>query len=231
MIKFLALLSIVIFSKTEDYRDIFGEHYQQALSLLNQKGQLIDSLANIYQVEAKLTSAVIFPEIIRYSIIRDILERNTLEIVYVNTGKADFSIGPLQIKPSFAETIEKMVNEKEFMSSFRDKFSYSSDLPVEIRKERLNRLKDFNFQLHYVLAFQKLTEERFPFLQKSDTEYKVRFVSTAYNYSFLASKRKIDYFMEQAFFPWGVNNNRKKYKYADISWFYYSKQANKSPDL
>jgi len=231
MIKFLALLFIVVFSNKEDYRDIFGEHYKQAVSQLNKKEQVIDSLANIYQVEAKLTSAVIFPEIIRYSIIRDILERNTLEIVYVNTGKADFSIGPMQIKPSFAETIEKIVNEKEYMVTYMDKFSYSSDVPVEIRKERLNRLKDFNFQLHYVLAFQRITEKRFPFLQKSDTEYNVRFVSTAYNYSFLASKRKIEYFMDQSFFPWGVNNDRKKYKYADISWFYYSHEADKPPDL
>lgn len=224
---FLIFLSLLNHSNEENFREVFADHYVSAVKVLNNQRNHIDTLAEFYQVDGTFTSAIVFPELIRYSIIKDILERNSLEIIYVNTGKVDFSIGPLQIKPSFAEKIERLIQKKDYLAEYREYFRYASELSVEKRKERLQRLKNFNFQLHYVLVFQRFVENEFPFLKHSDREYKIRFLSTAYNYDFSASKNKIESYMNKSFFPWGMKNDRRKYNYSDISWYYYCHEISK----
>ena len=55
--------------------------------------------------------AVVFPELIRYSALRDKIEITLLKSLYIYKGDdyADFSIGQFQMKPSFAELIHKNV--------------------------------------------------------------------------------------------------------------------------
>lgn len=225
------IVSFLLTIPGEDYRQIFEEHYDQAVHQLEQQEDYINERAEYFEVDDKITSAVVFPELIRYSIIRDILEANSLEIVYINTGKADFSIGPFQIKPSFAEKIEKIVAEKREFARFRDVLKYGSEFSVEKRKERVERLKSINFQIDYVLAFQLIVEKRFSYLKRKDQEYRVKFISTAYNYDFTATRKEIEKYMQLAYFPWGSHNHRKKYNYADISWFYYCRENNINSDF
>lgn len=210
-----------------DYKKIFAEDYTQAVVMLEKKSDLIDSLAAVYDQDPFITRAVIFPELIRYNLIRDLIEKNTLEIVYVNTGMADFSIGPLQIKPSFAGKIEEQVAKKEYLNKFIDFFNYSTTDPVKIRATRLDRLKSFDTQIHYIFVFQSYMNKNHDFLKDEKKKYKVRFLSTAYNYDFKASRKDIEAFMDKKFFPWGKLNDRKKYNYADISWYYYQNEIDK----
>ncbi len=224
----MILLLFIVFTHAlieEDYRDIFGEDYVTALVLLQNNRDYTDSLSSVYWQDPKITNSIIFPELIRYSLIRDFLEKNTLEIVYVNTGMADFSIGPLQIKPSFAEKIEKYISANKDMREYQPFFQYKHEEAVKRRAERINRLKKIENQLHYVLAFQLIMFREHPYLKTMDTEYRIRFLSTAYNYDFEATRKQIEVYMEKEFFPWGRLNNRKKYNYADISWYYYQHEV------
>ncbi|MFW5820379.1 MAG: hypothetical protein ACOCWA_03755 [Bacteroidota bacterium] len=226
MIYFLLFISLLHVIE-EDFRKIFGEDYAKALRMIEENHRLMDSLSNEYKIDLSLTKAIIFPELIRYNLIRDLVEKNTLEIVYINTGMADFSIGPMQIKPSFAERVEKELQFNPKLREFKTRLEYNSDNPVEIRKERLERLKSFDKQVYYVFAFQKYMKAEHPFLRRKNREYQLRFLSTAYNYDFQASRKDIEEFMEKSFFPWGRFNDRKKYNYADISWYYYQNEINK----
>lgn len=225
MIK-IALILLIFTPQKEDFRKIFGEHYVSSVEYVSSRENNIDSLAAEYKINENVLTAIIFPELIRYSIIRDFIESNTLEIVYVNTGLADYSIGPLQIKPSFAVKIENLVKNDGYFKNLSDEFTYKTDIEVEVRKQRLQRLKDFRSQLRYVGAFQKYMYRKFSWLEEQSIEYQVKFLSTAYNYNFMASRVDIEEYMERAFFPWGAHNNRKKYNYADISWYYFNEQYN-----
>ena len=63
-------------------------------------------------VKMQEKTAIFFPELIRYSFIRDLLETTALEYLYIENGKnyADFSIGRMQMKPSFIEIFSSMVS-------------------------------------------------------------------------------------------------------------------------
>ncbi len=224
---FFLLFTNLLNGYSEDFKAIFAEDYVEAVNILEEKEVLIDSLSDVYRQDAAMTRAIVFPELIRYNLIRDLIEKNTLEVVYVNTGMADFSIGPLQIKPSFAEKIEEQVIKKDYLNKFKDLFEYSTTDPVKERAERLERLKSFDSQLHYIFAFQSYMDKNHGYLEDESQKYRLRFLSTAYNYNFLASGRDIEVYMEKKFFPWGRLNDKKKYNYADISWYYYQNELNK----
>jgi len=53
--------------------------------------------------------SIVFPELIRFNAIQDKIETFALQSLYVKYGKdyANFSVGPFQVKPSFAESLEK----------------------------------------------------------------------------------------------------------------------------
>ena len=52
--------------------------------------------------------AVVFPEIVRYSDLEDLIQIRALKVLYVQYGRkyADFSVGHFQMKPSFIEQLE-----------------------------------------------------------------------------------------------------------------------------
>ena len=60
-------------------------------------------------VSPEMAEAVIWPEILRYSVIRDIIENTLNYSTYIRLGSSgfDFSVGRFQIRPSFAERLEK----------------------------------------------------------------------------------------------------------------------------
>ena len=63
------------------------------------------------ETEATELAAILFPELIRYSVYKDFFETQALELLYIDYGKktADFSIGRFQMKPSFAEAVEAYI--------------------------------------------------------------------------------------------------------------------------
>ena len=95
---------------------------------------------------------------LRYSLWRDLFETTALELLYVKGGKtvADFSIGWLQMKPSFAEMVEGKVQEDSILfQKYSSLLIYQSSTTdsIKVRKERIERLKQFEWQLLYLNAF------------------------------------------------------------------------------
>lgn len=210
-----------------DYHEVFGEHYTRAVQYLEELDLVSDSIFQHFDVDKEILHAVVFPELIRYSMIVDYLQVASLELVYVNTGLADFSIGKFQIKPSFAERIEKyFLEDSARLGEFSELFDYRVDDPVEIRKQRLGRLKSAKSQLMYLAGFARIMEIRYPDMPEWSDEYTLRFLSTAYNHDFEAEQEEIEEYSKKQFFPWGTSKESVRYNYSDISWFYFNKIQN-----
>ncbi|MCK4920170.1 MAG: hypothetical protein KAS71_03940 [Bacteroidales bacterium] len=221
----IIIFIVVLFSAHDiNYREIFKEEYDKAALFMDENKDIIEKTCRLFDNNPFVISSIIFPEAIRYSMIRDYLETASLELVYVSTGEADFSIGSFQIKPSFAERVEYYAkHEMKFIEAeLLDWFSYDEGLKdYQIRKERLERLKSTEGQLLYVNLFYKYLLNRFDKLNKNGAEYLIKFSSTAYNHDFEADMKEIEIYMSKAFFPWGVKNDKEKFNYADIAWYYY----------
>ena len=177
-----------------------------------------------YQLPAMLLKSIVFPEAIRFSVVQNFLEVTSMEILYVNTGVADFSVGSYQVKPSFAEKIEGYARDSFIVVRnvnpwfFEYKEGKSS---IEERRERLQRLKNPADQLQYIAFFIRVMFERFPELKNEPEEYIVRFLAAAYNSDFEAEKEEIAEKTREDYFPWGAQTRGEKYNYSEISLFYF----------
>ena len=98
-----------------------------------------------YHVSYPVAISIIFPEIVRYSALRDKVEISLLKTLYVNLGEdyADFSIGQFQMKPSFAEAIRRKADSVLGRKSgihFKKKSDF--DDIKDFRRSILNDLED-----------------------------------------------------------------------------------------
>lgn len=216
------LFSIYVSKAQEDFRTIFGKDYTRAVTFLDQLAAM-DSLIESYGLAPKEVKAIVFPELIRYNSIRDKIETFALETLYVQYGKAyaNFSIGPFQIKPDFAEKVEHdlVTNNLHRPFGFHPEDTIQSE---ENRLHRVQRLKEEGARLRYVCAFMQLMNLKYAPREKA--EERIRFYATAYNCGYQKSKAEIERYLHKKFFQTGIGTGHT-YNYADISWFYYSQSS------
>jgi hypothetical protein len=176
-----------------------------------------------FRTDSLIIGAVVFPEMIRYSIYRDFMETNTMELFYVEGGSriSDFSIGFFQIKPSFVELLEQEAKMTKGLQKYKFITEYKSSDEKGIRKERLGRLKTNRWQLYYMNCFYSLLEIKFRNVKFKDSSEKVRFYATCYNHGFNCSKEEIEKWVDIKTFPNGYNSTQKNYCYADVSLLFY----------
>jgi hypothetical protein len=206
-----------------DFQKIFGDDYTDALNYFAKNKPVIEEKFNNLDVDIELLAPVIFPERVRFSMIRDLIETIAVEDVYIEYGPdyVDFSIGDFQLKPTFAAKIEKALIDSAAM---REKYSillkYKETEIKKIRKERVERLKSQEFQLIYIAAFYDIVMQKFDLLEKT-TEEKVAFISTAYNYGFLSNQAEIEKHISDRYFPFGSKYKGKQYAYSDVAVYFY----------
>jgi hypothetical protein len=206
----------------EDYRKIFGRDYERALRYLDEEKWMNEIILS-QGLNPKEVKAVVFPELIRFSALQDKFETFALESLYSQYGKAyaNFSIGEFQIKPSFAEVIEK-----DFMNLFREKTFgiYPSDTVENIpnRAARVKRLKDKKAMLNYVLVFFKVMEKNYPAWKSADE--KIKFFACAYNSDYRKTEKEIRAMINKKFFSASLTSSTN-YSYSDIALFFYKHQS------
>ncbi len=204
-----------------DFKVIFEDEYAEAETYFNENSVTINYLCEKFGADKKLSCAIVFPERVRYSAIRNYAENLSLEVLYVEYGSAiDFSVGPFQMKPSFAEKVEKIIAVNSLLSA-----KYAALLPVEIsetdiRQKRIERLGKLSTQLLYLFAFQEITAARFNLTDLSKIEL-VRFFASAYNFSFEATKAEILRAQNFSFFPYGSAYLGEQYRYVEVAEYYY----------
>ena len=220
------LLLTSLAGKGTPYSDIFAEDYSEARSFVLENQQTIQAVCDKYQVGTELATSIVFPELIRYSLLKDFFETQTLKVVYTEfgAGYADFSIGVFQMKPSFAETLENYVKSSRLLSGkYKDLYAYPESDGKAMRGERVNRLQSLQWQLTYLCAFVDAVGE-FHQTAFDSFDHKLKFFASAYNSGFLQGAEKIEKYMVQNYFPYGKNYHGKQYPYCEISLYYYKNE-------
>ena len=208
---------------SNDYSQIFGNDYTDALNYFRENNELHKKIFDKHKVDAEIIIPVLFPERIRYSIVRDYFETVFLETIYADLGSeyVDFSIGDFQMKPSFIEKLELFIENSEMLSSKYTFLLINEIESKQVRKERLKRIKSVAYQLNYICAFYDIIKQRFDLSEISKTE-KIRFVASAYNFGFDKSKDDIIKKQGLKVFPYGSKYPGKQYAYTDVSVDFYT---------
>jgi hypothetical protein len=160
--------------------------------------------------------AVIYPELTRYSYIRDGFETAALEVSYIVGGDVDYSIGLLQMKPSFAKMLEADAGGA-LRTRYPQLFTSGRD-DREDRSLRVGRLKNLSSQTTYLAVFLRLMETRFPGLRG---ETAVRIFSAAYNAGYHRTIGELEVYARRYFFPYGIKHREEQYSYSEIALDYY----------
>jgi hypothetical protein len=207
-----------------DYSVVFGTDYEFAVNLIRQEPWMSDTLS-AHGFDPDVALSIVFPELIRYSSIMDYAQLAGLEVLYVQygAGYADFSVGWFQMKPSFAEKIEKdiLLLDPEGPSSSISLIKPDTTGAVESRKARLLRLKDPYFQLLYLEAFLTFMDNTYPADAFHSEQEKLAFYATAYNAGYFKEESVIrDEMLKKRFYK-GMETPGDRYSYADISVTFY----------
>lgn len=199
-----------------DYKKIFGDKYIWAGDWLEQNDELIRAYAGDFNIPAQELKAIVFPELIRYNGFFNAIEVESLKFLYVKEGKdyADFSVGYFQMKPSFAERVEK-----DALQFLPKKYRIESGWEVkgvdneESRRARVKRLSNVRQQLLYLCAFYKICDKRFASHRFKTREEKLKLFATCYNAGYHRSYESLIALYSK--------NHFYSYNYSDVSLFFY----------
>lgn len=173
-------------------------------------------------ISYRMAIAVIFPELVRYSALRDKMEITLLKALYINLGDeyADFSIGQFQMKPSFAELIIEETSPKMDKNSQLELKSRSHfDDLISYRKAIVRDMENTRSQFNYIIAFLKICEKKFDTDRKGELQ-KLKFLATAYNYGFNKTATQINAMIDKKFFNTKLFKT-ENFSYSDVSMFWY----------
>ena len=211
-------------SQSIDYQVVFSDDWKKAMLFEKENRSWMEPLVIKNDIPYPLAIAVIFPELVRYSALRDKMEIVLLKTLYINLGEeyANFSIGQFQMKPSFAEMIrEHSTGSIEHQTGIRYKKKSDFKNITNYRKSIVMDLENPETEFNYLITFLKICEKRFNTDKKNDLE-RVMFLATAYNYGLDKSADKIEKMVGKRYFNTRLVTT-ENYSYADVSTFWYKK--------
>jgi hypothetical protein len=209
-------------SQSVNYRDLFGDDWEKARTYEKENRKWMKPVFAENRIPYPLAIAIIYPELVRYSALRDKMEITLLKALYVNLGEeyANFSIGVFQMKPSFAELL---CDQGPAVLGKRSGIKLSSrsafDDIKDFRKSILKDLEDPESQVNYLIAFIRICEKNFKTDKMSDLS-RIKFLATAYNCGFNKTAEEIEKMSDKKFFSISLYKG-ENYSYADVSLFWY----------
>ena len=209
-----------------DYRKVFGSNWVEAERYVSEHHDEWKQEFDLFGVDSRMAEAVVFPELIRYSMWKDEIERTAVNGLYVSKGRegANFSIGRFQMKPSFAEEVEQAWNRSSLSKEYGFSFNLADN--NEARRSRVRRLSTMQGQCRYLAIFIRLQQQRHPQLLQLSIKEQVRLLATAYNRSFTASWNSLQKMQHERHFHTDVIKTRSTrfYCYADIAVAFLGKK-------
>lgn len=204
----------------------FEKDLKSAVKILEKEKTALLAIKNTSATEGSEALSIAFPELIRWSALNDFFESTTLELLYVQKGKeaANFSIGHFQMKPSFVEQLEEYVATHEALAIFKY-VVIKGKTDKECRKERIERLKQFAWQLRYAHVYWLVAKDKFKNRVFKSPKERVRFFATAYNYGFNRPETEIEAWQKKKAFPFGTQYKAEQVGYADLAIEFYEKYA------
>ena len=210
-----------------DFGKTFGVKATAAEKQLNAMQDEFALCKNICNADAKFMQSIVFPEVMRYSSIKDGIEAESLRTLYVQFGAAyaNFSIGLFQMKPGFAEQVETRSMQLLPENIYKElQLAYSSTGQQSIRQQRVERLQDKDWQMVYLTAFISLCNEMYKSKIFSSPTEKLQWYATVYNAGFDKTDTYISNKITQENFYLEKNMPGKKFKYASLAAWFYKKR-------
>lgn len=222
-LKHIAVLWLLLMGSatafSTNYQKTFGDDWDDAVRFVKVHHEEWQQEFDLFGVDVRVAEAIVFPELIRYSMWQDEIERAAVNGLYVSKGRegADFSIGRFQMKPSFAEEVEQAWNASSLSKEYGFSFNLADN--NEARRSRIRRLSTMQGQCRYLAIFIRLQQQRHPQLSLLTLKEQVRFLATAYNRSFSASWQSLCKMQHERHFHTDVirTHNTRFYCYADIA--------------
>ena len=210
-------------SQSLNYADVFGEDWKKAENFEKENRNWIEPLLTKNHISYPLAIAIVFPELVRYSALRDKMEISLLKTLYVNLGEeyADFSIGLFQMKPSFGERIR---DESSVYLGSRTGITFKKVSEYEnikdFRKSIVKDLENPEGQVIYLITFIRICEKKFNMYRLGEPE-RLKFLATAYNFGLDKTAAQIVNMTSKKFFSTKLIKT-ETYSYADVSLFWYN---------
>lgn len=227
----LALVYLIFYNsdnkaQTYNYKAIFNTDYQDAIQLMSTLSQNIDKISLQYKIDSKLVKAIVFPELIRFSMFKDFFETKALELIYIDNGAsyADFSIGIFQIKPSFIEKLEQEITKNKLKNYHFIVQQNKNERTNRIK--RINNLKSIDWQIKYIVVLCKYLDFKFHENHLFETKEKIKIYATAYNSDFLLPYNQLEKKSKHKYFPYGTKYKGEQYSYSDICIYFYNNHLN-----
>jgi hypothetical protein len=216
----IAFPALTVHPQQSDYTEIFGNNWQKALDFVEENSSWIKPALKKYGIPYAEAVAVVFPELVRYSSLRDKMEVTLLKTLYRNLGDdyADFSVGVFQVKPSFAEKIIEQSKGSRTGRFFLAREKFPND--YLFRASVVSDLEDPKREFLYIIAFMKICNKKF-ITNSEDEASRIKFLATAYNTGFWKSEEEIRVMTEKKFFNTKLFKT-ENYSYADVSLFWYN---------
>ncbi len=220
----LCLLSAILCPAQERaYHERYDAECQLALSFWVSHEAEFKAIGSKAGVSARFLFALVAPEISQFGYLSDRAQTYILKVMYVQRGKAyaDFSIGRFQMKPSFIERLEQCLRAESTLCTLFPEVLFTAESERAKRAERIKRLESMEWQLVYLALFCRVVQQRFEHIVFADETEKLQFYANAYNVGFHLNASRLQQ-TQGAYFP---HLSRQKYRYADISlWFYQNIQ-------
>jgi len=230
----MRLLYILIFNlifsfsieEKDKFVDSFNDDINRATEFINNHKDKIIQTCKEYDIDVNIALSIMFPELVRYNHLEDQLQVSANKLFYIKWGPeyADFSIGILQMKPTF---IERLSNTRK-RNKYDDLFLYPKNSSKEdVRRIIIDRLQNINYQLKYLAYFINIIDTSNEVQFKNDYD-KIIYYATAYNAGSWYNKDNNQKLSKKKTYPYGLNNEEiKQYSYSDISLYYYQNILNK----
>lgn len=174
----------------------------------------------------ELPLALVFPELMRYSRLRD--EMETLYNKALATAGFDSegcSIGYFQIKPVFAISVEREILKEPHMQSAYQKINFKGvDETRKSRLLRIQRLRNEETAFLYLCAFIEICDKKYD-LSSLKTEDRLRLLATAYNSGFYWTRETLQKIAQQNSYPDGFNAPKSLWNYAQLCVDFYRRIA------
>jgi hypothetical protein len=216
-------ISIQVHCQSFNYDEIFGDDWKKASLYVSENRKWMEPFLEKNKISYREAVAVIFPELVRYSALRDKMETAVLKALYINLGEAyaNFSIGVFQIKPSFASYIrEEYPLAKGNKSGLTFKKSKTYNDVRDYRREIVSDLEDPVQQLNYIVAFFTLCEKKFKVSRLNEHD-RVIFLASAYNCGIDKERKIIENSVNRKFFNTKLFRT-ENYVYSDVSIYWYN---------
>ncbi len=205
-----------------------GESYRAALVLY---GDLSEALEARKQAEPDFALSIVFPEMLRYAPVRNVMEQLATRLVYgISPSFTGCTIGHFQMNVAFAETIERYVSLSAGLKARYPGIDFGgASKRLRDRLRRVGRINRTDGETDYLYAFIDICTSKFS-LGDLDDEERLVLLATAYNAGMSRSREELEQVSVLNSYPSGLNSPSSRWNYATIALeFYQGRKENAMP--